>query len=77
MPCPLQPQMEKLVPDIPLMSMIVSYTKTKAGAGLVLLCLLTCLVVVVMGIEIPGTHFQYQDLHNWVNRTTENGTNRK
>jgi hypothetical protein len=33
---PLQPQMEKLVPDISLMSMIVSYTKTKAGAGLVL-----------------------------------------
>ncbi len=65
---PSSTQMEKLVPGISLVSMIVigsrflflDKSRRRSGVG----CLLTSQMVVVMGIEIPETHFQYQDKTN-------------
>jgi hypothetical protein len=54
---PLRPQMEKLVPDIPLMSTYdcnrLSLPILRKKQAQVLCC------DVVMGIKIPGTHFRY------------------
>jgi hypothetical protein len=52
-------QTEKLIPNFPLVSMIVIGSRflylDNCSRGLVVGCLLTCRMVVVMGIEIPGT----------------------